>query len=179
MRDNAAVIAYNAVFKAPLKSGGLLKDSVSMGAAPSGTVPSATATVAAVEAPKPVAPANNASGSKYPDFKIITLDRHFRTTILPGNNTYATAEYYLYKGDYSGTIDYKITVSPGALGNVKSDYIEVTGGGGEYVQLAFGFSVTPSLHNQNVTNTIKIQVGDYVYTDTIKMAGTLYSIVIR
>ena len=190
MRDNAAVIAYNAVFKAPLKSGGMLKDSVSMANKPSGEAPAATATLVAdskpatpaafVEETKQTTPASNLEGSKYPsNFEIITLDRHFRTTILPGNNTYATAEYYLFIGDYGGTIDYKITVSPGALGNTKLDSFEVTAGEGRYVQLAFGFSVTPSLHGQNVTNSIKIQVGDYVYTDTINMAGTLYSIVIR
>lgn len=42
LRDNAAVIAYNALFKAQTKSGSLLKDSIKMPGKPTGSVPTAT-----------------------------------------------------------------------------------------------------------------------------------------
>ena len=42
LRDNAAVIAYNAVFKAQTKSGSLLKDTIKMPGKPTSSVPTAT-----------------------------------------------------------------------------------------------------------------------------------------
>ncbi|MDL2288348.1 S-layer homology domain-containing protein [Oscillospiraceae bacterium OttesenSCG-928-F05] len=42
LRDNAAMIAYNAVFEADTKAGGLLKDTMAMPGTPSGSVPTAT-----------------------------------------------------------------------------------------------------------------------------------------
>jgi len=52
MRDNAAVIAYNALFSASTKAGGKLSSSVTMPGKPSGTVPTAVKAVPApVEVP--------------------------------------------------------------------------------------------------------------------------------
>lgn len=85
--------------------------------------------------------------------------------------------YYLYFGEFAGTVDVKVSISPGGVGNTatQSCDIEHMPGGG-YRKLVLGFNISPGNYGQSISNTIKIQVGDYVYTDTVSVNGTLYSV---
>lgn len=165
LRDNAAVIAYNAVFKAPTKTGSLLRASITMPGKPAGAIPTA------------VRIQQNTPSTTFSDWDVITGDNYFTITSLPGNNYYAIANYFIYIGDYRGIIHYTVDLSPTAVGTTVSDYFDTTDADADaaYVRLRLGFNITPSKYGQNVTNTIKIKIGDYVYSDAITTTGTLYS----
>ena len=173
LRDDAVGIAYNAVLYVPTKSGSLLKDTITMPGKPSGVVP--TATKAGVVSPQPMP--SDGSNPSFSDWEIIHGKDHFQTHSLPGGNYNAVATYYLYFGEFAGNVDVKVTISPTAVGKTATDTLKIEHmPGGGYAKIVLGFNISPASPGQKVSNTIKIQVGDYVYTDTVSLNGTLYSV---
>ena len=172
MRDDAVGIAYNAVLYTPTKSGSLLKDTITMPGKPAGNVPTATRTGGGTQAP----PADG-SDPNFSGWEIIHGDDHFQIHSLPGGNYNAVATYYLYFGEFAGNVDVKVTISPTAVGETATTSLKIEHmPGGGYSKLFLGFNLAPADYGQKVTNTIRFQVGDYVYTDTVSVNGTLYSV---
>jgi|GEM_PF-1840260 len=164
LREDAMSIAYNAVFFEPCKSGQLLKDTITFPGKPSGPVPTATRT----QAGDPSVTVVDTS-----KMEVVTGDNHFQIHSLPGGNYNAVATYYLFVGDYSGPMDFKASVSPSKFNNSVSGTFEAEAG--TYRKLVFSFNITPGSYGIFTNNTIKIQVGDFVYTDTVSVNGTLHS----
>ena len=96
MRDNAAVIAYNAIFTAKTKAGGLLADSIAMPGNPSGTVPTA------VREQSP--PIDNEPNETIPDSYGNNVDAmcNAATRVVSGNKIYwiDNDSDALYSADY-------------------------------------------------------------------------------
>ncbi len=167
LRDNAAVIAHNALNYAPMKSGAMLKDTITMPGKPTGSMPTAT---------------RDGAGSIVLDastLSITTKDNYFQIYSLPGNNFAAVATYFLFVGTYRGPIEMKATLSPTGVGNTATNsyFVDFDDRPGEdlYIKYTFAFQVKPAAYSQMVTNKLKIQVGEFTYTDSIVCNGTLYS----
>ena len=120
------------------------------------------------------------SPSAFPtEFDVVKGDNYFQIHSLPGNNYNATAEYFIYVGDYRGKIDFKVTLSPTSFKDTLIDYWDTTDAEKDaaYVRLRLGFQITPTNYTTTVNNKLTIKIGDWTYTDTLPVNnGTLHSI---
>ena len=163
MRDNAAVIAYNAVFTTPMKLGNMLKDSISMPGQPSGATPTATR-------PDTVEPPPQTGSS---DVTISTLPGIYIDYTNIQGMLVAGKATYLFTPETSGAISITGTV------NGVSDSATLTDAeaGKTYAAVfIFGIENKP---NYNVTNTFTINMNGSAYTDTITISGTITSVSIE
>jgi len=93
MRDNAAMIAYNAVFLAQTKAGGLLKNSIAMPGKPGGTVPTATRVSSPEELPV-IEPDDERISELIAHVEaVMNLTAQFRAGQKPKGDAYRTINY--------------------------------------------------------------------------------------
>lgn len=107
MRDNAAVISYNALFSAPTKSGGKLGSSITMPGRPSGSMPTAMKenTTKPTEPTKPEQPGGLDYYTLYPAVPTYdSVDKTATGGYLRGGDNYA---YYSYKPSAMDTAAYR------------------------------------------------------------------------
>lgn len=163
LRDNAAVICYNALFTAPTKSGGLLKDTMTMPGTPSGTVPTATRTPAS----EPSTPTGTSPVT------ITTLPGiYIDYTSIQGMLVSGKATY-LFSAENSGPISITGTV------NGESDTATLTDAeAGRTYAVVFIFSIKDK-PNYTVTNTFTLTMNSSTYTETISIGGTITDVYIQ
>jgi hypothetical protein len=165
LRDDAVGLAYNAVFYTPAKSGGFLKDIITMPGKPLGSVPAA----------------KRIAGSDIPDYEVVKHDNFFQIYSLPGGNYNASANYFINVKDYRGPVDFKVTISPAGVGDTATYTYHVEGDTEEdlYINCKLSFKIKPAAYGEKISNTIKLEFDDFIYTDTVSVNGTLYSVKIQ
>jgi len=163
LRDNAAVICYNALFKAPTKSGGKLADTITMPGKPTGAVPTATHTPAT----EPSTPTGTSPVT------ITTLPGiHIDYTSIQGMLVSGKATY-LFSADNGGPISITGTI------NGKSDTATLTDSEpGKTYAVVFIFSIKNE-PNYTVTSTFTITMNSSTYTETISIGGTVTDVYIQ
>ena len=126
LRDNAAVISYNALFTAPAKSGGKLADGITMPGRPSGSVPTAVKENT-TKPTEPEQPSGQAYYALYPSVPTYdSVDKTASGKYLRGGDNYA---YYYYKPSAMDTASYREALKKAGFtytGTVKLSLLSTT-----------------------------------------------------